>query len=356
MANTALTGTFSVDDLLAVRNASAAEFGLDNINKALQADLSFYNGLVSEQMGLFAENLTVQSKIYGASVLHQMEQVDEFGVAPSKKGYSTGDVSFPLRMYSSSIGWTQKFLEIATPEELASEYLSVRAGHSYEINKQIKKAIYNNTNYTFVDKLSNGVSLTVRRFLNADSQAIPDFQGTSFTASSHTHYVASATLTGVAINSLISNVQEHGHTRGLKLIINIADKPDMVALTGTGSFVPLSNAIMVYNASDSTLTKLDNTDLANQMIGYWDGNVEVWVKPYAVENYMLCITSEGEKALGFRQRPQASLQGLRLVSDLPGFPLISKSFEAEFGLAVNSRTSGAVLYFANATWANPTIS
>ena len=355
MANTSLTGTFSVDDLLAVRNASAAEFGMDKINQALQADLSFYNNLVSEQMSLFAENLTEQSRVYGASVLHQMSEVDEFGVAPSKKGYSTGDVSFPLRLYSSSIGWTQKHLDIATPNELLSEYLSVRTGHSYEINKQIKKAIYNNTNATFVDKNFNGVSLTVRRFLNADGQAIPDYEGTSFTAASHTHYMANSTLTGSAVDLLISNVQEHGHTRGLKLIINIADKSKMIGLTGTGSFVPLGNAVMVYNASDSTMTRLDNTDLNNQHIGYWN-DIEVWVKPYAVANYMLCITSEGEKPLGFRQRPQSSLQGLRLVSEIPGFPLISKSFEAEFGVAVNSRTSGAVLYFANATWANPTIS
>lgn len=353
MANSAVTGTYSVDDLLAVRNASAADFGADKIFDALKADLSFYNGLVQEQLSLFAQPLTEQMRVYGGSVLHQMTEVDEFGAAPGKKAYITGDVSFPLRLYSSSIGWTQKYLDIASPSELMSEYLAVRSGHSYEITRQIKKAIYNKDNYTFVDRLTNGVTLTIRRFVNADGQPIPDFEGKSFDGSTHTHYLARAsTLANSDINGLVSTVTEHGHTRGLMLIVSLASKASLTALSG---FTPLGNAVMVYNATDTTKVTLDNTDLNNQHIGFW-GDIPVWVKPYAVDNYILCICTEGEKPLGFRQRPQDSLKGLRLVSEIPGFPLVSKSFEAEFGLAVNARTAGAVLYIGGTTWANPTIS
>lgn len=352
MANTSLTGSYSVDDLLAVRNASAADFGADKIFDTLKEDLAFYNGLVSEQMTKFAQDLTEQVRNYGSSNLHQMLEIDEFGVAPSRKSLASSDVSFPLRMYSSSIGWTQKYLDIATPAEIASEYMAIRTGHSYELNKQLKKAIYNNTNYSFVDKLTNGVTLTVRRFLNGDGEVIPDFQGTSFTAATHTHYSATSSLTAAGIDALVSNVTEHGHTNDLMLVIDGSDKADIRALSG--SFVPLSNAVIQYNASDVSRMSIDNSDLGNQMIGYWK-DIPVWVKPYAVANYMLCITSAGEKALGFRQRKQASLRGLRLVSELPGYPLVSKSFEAEFGIAVNNRSAGAVLYFGSGTWANPTI-
>lgn len=353
MANSNPTGIYSVDDLLAVRNASAAEFGAEKVFDTLKNDLSFYNGLISEQMSFMAENVDEQSRVYGGSVLHEMTQVDEYGVAPSKKGYITSDVSFPLRLFSSSIGWTQKYLEVASPAELMSEYLSVRGGHSYEVTRQIKNAIYNKDNYTFVDRLTNSVSLTIRRFVNADGQAIPDFNGKSFDGASHTHYKAKAgaSLANADIDGLVSNVTEHGHTRGLMLVVSLANKAAITALTG---FTPLSSKVMVYNATDSTVVKLDTTDLDNQHIGYW-GDIPVWVKPYAVENYVLCITTEGEKALGFRQRKQDSLKGLRLVSEIPSFPLISKSFEAEFGVAVNSRTSGAVLYIGGTTWANATI-
>jgi len=354
MANTALTGTYSVDDLLAVRYASAAEFGADKIFDALKADLSFYNGMVKEQLSLLAEPLTEQSRVYGGSTLHQMTQVDEFGVAPSQKAHVTSDVSFPLRLFSSSIGWTQKYLDIASPNELMSEYLAVRSGHSYEITRQIKKAIYNSSNYTFVDKLTNGVSLTVRRFVNADSQPIPDYNGNSFTASSHTHYIAKAasSLANTDIDGLVTKVTEHGHTRGLMLVIALANKATVTALTG---FTPLGSAVMVYNATDTTKTVLDNTDLNNQHIGYW-GDIPVWVKPYAVSNYVLCVSVDGEKPLGFRERKQDSLKGLRLVSDVPGYPLVSKSFEAEFGIGVNCRTAGAVLYIGGTSWADATIS
>lgn len=359
MANTALTGTYSVDDLLAVRNASSAEYGVDKIFDTLQRDLAFYNGMVNEQMSLFAEPLTEQVRTWGSSNMHRMTQVDEYGVAPSQKAFGSADVSFPLRLFSSSIGWTQKYLDIASPSEIMSEYLGVRSGHSYEINQQIAKAIYNNTNASWVDRLTNGVTLTIRRFLNADSQAIPDYNGVSFTAASHTHYNARVgTLAKSDINSLISHVTEHGHTKGLMLVVSLTDKNTLIGLGATSGseigFTALGYNHMVYNASDTTKISIDNTDLNNQLIGFW-GDVQVWVKPYAIANYILCITSEGEKALGFRQRAQSSLRGLRLVSEIPGYPLVSKSFEAEFGVAVNCRTAGAVLYIGDTTWANPTI-
>lgn len=353
MANISQTGTFSVDDLLAVRYASAAEFGADKIFDALKNDLAFYNGMVTEQMGIMAEVLSEQSRVYGGSTLHKMVQVDEFGKAASQKAFVTSDVSFPLRLFSSSIGWTSKYAEIATPAEMASEYLAVRGGHSYEITRQIKKAIYANTNYTFVDKLTNGVSLGVKRFVNADSATIPDYNGVSFDGASHTHYAARiSTLAASDITTLVSNVTEHGHTRGLMLVIALADKATVAALGSP--YVALGNAVIAYNNTDTTKMMLDNSDLNNQMIGFW-GDIPVWVKPYAVANYILCISGDGEKPLGFRQRAQSSLQGLRLVAEIPGYPLVSKSFEAEFGVGVNCRTAGAVLYIGNTTWADATI-
>jgi hypothetical protein len=49
------------------------------------------------------------------------------------------------------------------------------------------------------------------------------------------------------------------------------------------------------------------------------------------------------------------MQGLRVAALNNDYPLLAKDMEAEFGIAVWTRTNGAVLYDANATYADPTI-
>ena len=354
MANTNLVGVYSVEDLLEVRNSSAAEFGQDKIFATLQADLAFYNEQVNEQLSMLAEPLTEQMRTWGGSVMHRGTKIDQFGVAPGKKGYVASNVSFPIYDWSYSVGWTNKYLQKASPAELMSEYLAIRQGHSYDMTQEIKRALFNNTNYTFVDKGNNGVSLTIKRLLNGDGDAIPDYQGTAFTAASHTHYVARAsTLADSDINSLVSNITEHGHTTGLQIAINIAQKDTVANLAG---FTPLGSALMAYNATDTTKLTLDNKDLNNQCIGIWNHSIPVWVKPWVPANYILCLSADAEKPLGFRQEKNPALRGLRLASTMPNYPLLSETYESTYGFGVNARSSAAILYVGATSWANPTIS
>lgn len=354
MANTNLTGIYSVEDLLEVRNSSAAEFGQDKIFATLQADLTFYNEQVNEQLSVFAESLTEQMRTWGGSVMHRGTKIDQFGVAPGKKGYVSSNVSFPIYDWSYSVGWTNKYLQKASPAELMSEYLAIRQGHSYDMTQEIKRAIFNNTNYTFVDKNNNGVSLTIKRLLNADGDSIPDYQGTAFTASTHTHYVARvSTLANSDVDSLVSNVTEHGFTTGLIIAINIAQKSTISAL---GGFTALGSALIAYNSTDTTKLTLDNSDLNNQMIGLWNDSIFIWVKPWVPANYILCMSTDADKVLGFRQEKNPALRGLRLAASMPNYPLMAETYESTYGFGVNARSSAAVLYIGGTTWANPTIS
>jgi hypothetical protein len=351
------TGTYSLEDLRQQRFASAAEFGLDTINKVLQADLLYYNAQVQDQLQLLAEPLTEQSRVYGASASNPMVEVDEYGVAPSHETLVGTTISFPLKLYKSAIGWTSKYLEIATPEEIVEQYLKARRGHAAQLILQLRRAIFNSTNYTHVDKLTNGVSLTIRRLINADGEAIPDSPaGVSFTAATHDHYNARVgTLANSDVDSLVSDVTEHGNTRGLKIIIALSDKATLTALTG---FVALGDRGFVYNANDSTVRTYNFDDLENQLIGYWrQSNVEVWVKPWALASYWLCVaTGIPEKCVGFRQRKQTNLQGLRIVPMLTNdYPLIAQNMEAEFGFGIWNRSAAAVLYTGGTSFVDPGI-
>ena len=351
------TGMYNLDDLRAARFSSAAEFGLDTINEILQRDLANFNAQMTDQLTLLADPLTVQSRIYGTSAAQAMVEMDEFGAAPSRKQLPGETVSFPLRLYAQTLGWTSKSLQIADSAEIVEKFLQLRTGYSNEVIKQVRLSMYNDTNYSFIDVLTDGITLAVKRFLNADSQRIPDSPaGAEFDADTHTHYLASATgtVSNADIDTLVNHVTEHGNTRGIKLVIHMDNKAAISLLTG---FEALGDAGIIYNASDTTLKKANFGDLENQLIGYWrTSSVEVWVKPWAVANYPLCVATEGvEKPLGYRQREQASLRGFRIDAKVNDYPLIAEFTEAEFGFGVWNRTAGAIMFITDTTYANPSL-
>ncbi|KKN52915.1 hypothetical protein LCGC14_0607770 [marine sediment metagenome] len=351
-------GTYSLVDLLQQRFASAAEFGLDTINEILQRDLANYNSQVNDQMGLFADPLVKQSRIYGVSAVNSMTEVDEFGQAPSNRNLPGVTVSFPLSMYKSALGWTSKYMEIATPREIASKFLESRRGHAQQLILQMRRSIFNSNNFTHIDKLTNGVSLAIKRLINADSADIPDSPaGATFDGSTHDHYNArAAALANADVNGLVSDVTEHGNTRGVKIIVTLG--ADKTAISALSLFIPISDPGLIYHTANETRRKEAFEDLENQLIGFWgDTSVEVWVKPWGLTGYFLCVaTGMPEKPIGFRQRKQTALQGLRILPSISGeYPLLAQNMEAEFGMGIWNRTAGAVLYTGATSWVNPAI-
>jgi hypothetical protein len=119
--------------------------------------------------------------------------------------------------------------------------------------------------------------------------------------------------------------------------------------------VPSYVQVPAYNVTVPNV----RTDLGNQynrLLGYF-GAAEVWVKPWAIADYMfIWDAAAAGKPLKFRQRTATSLQGLRIAAELPLYPLYAKYFEAEYGIGVWTRTNGVAVHFANATYQSPTIS
>ena len=327
------TGILSIKDLLASRFTSAAQFGLDTINKTLQADVDYFNSQVVEQVGSLAEMTSDRQRIYGTSAAISMVEVDEFGLARSKKNLVGGSVAAPLRKFESVLAWTNDYLKVASPAELVETYLKARKGYSMSIIKQVKKAIFNKDNYSYTDQFVDNVALGIKRLVNADGAVIPDSPaGATFDGATHTHYFGT-TGTGVAnadIDFQVTHLTEHGHTNAVKLVIALADASAIKALTG---FVTLGDGGIVYGNSDTTARKLDFSDLENQLIGYWrNSSVEVWVKPWGTANYSFVYSEgAGEKPLIYRVRPQTALQGFRIAAQFDSHPLVAQVAQAEFG-------------------------
>lgn len=350
MAN---TGILTIDELRQVKYASAVKFGLDNINQVLSSDLAQYNGMVQEQMGYLAVSTTDQAKVWGSSASVGFIEMDEFGTPISKKNVVGSTVMFPIRVWGAALGWTEKFLQLHTPAELIERYDQIKRGHAENMLARIQKALFNNVNFDQVDPFT-GVTLNVKRLINADSSLIPQFGGTSFNGATHTHYLArTSTLANADIDGAISTVTEHGMTKGVKIFVNSANIAAVMALSKAKA---LDSSLMAYAGVSSTIAKLDMSDTSNYLAGYWAGLYEIHVKPSQMipSGYILvCATEEVEKPLAFRQLAQSELQGLRIDAPMASHPLVAQNMEAIFDFGVFNRLSASVLYVGNTTWANP---
>jgi hypothetical protein len=349
-------GTYTLADLIAVRFQSINEFGENTVADVLRADLAAHNAIVTEMVADLAMLTTDTQAVYGSGAVGQMVEVDEFGRSETQKVAPGSTVAFPLRLFQYGIGWTRKFLQNATPADLAQAQLAAEEAHRREIRYQIKNAIFGPTNYTFTDYLVNNVSLGVKRFVNADSAAIPDApDGSTFTASSHTHYDGAASLTTTVLDAAITDLIEHGHGARVMVAIHYSDAATFEALTGFVKAIPQYVQVPAYNVT----TPATRTDLGNQynrLVGYY-GAAEVWVKPWAVDNYMfLWDAGSTQKPLAFRQRAGGDpVQGLQLAAELDAYPLRADYYEAEFGIGVWTRTNGVAVRFDNGTYAAPTL-
>jgi len=348
-----ITGTYDINTLLATRNASVAEFGLDTVQTVLQADIAAHNAVVMEMVSELCDISPDRQRVYGTSAAGEMVEVDEYGRAPTQRVLTGASVGFPMRLFQYAIGWTRKWFESRTPADMAQAVLGAESAHLRAIQREIKKAIFLSANYTFKDFLVDNVSLSVKRLLNADSAEIPAGpNGETYDGATHDHYNAASTLAAADLLANVNDVIEHGHGGMVKLAINKADEAAVRLLTG---FTAYPDPRLVLRATDAPGETLDISRLDNRAIGIF-GGAEVWVKPWTPANYFLAWDAASpNKPLVFRQRAATSLQGLRIAADIDDYPLYAQYMEAEYGIGVWTRTNGAVLYVGGSSYVDPTI-
>lgn len=330
---------------------------MDNIIEVLNRDLAAHNRIMIELVSGLCEVTTDRQRIYGSSVSGEMQEVDEYGQAATQRSTQGSTVAFPLRKFQYPLGFTRRWLAMNTPADLAEVFLAAQKAHRRRVERQIKRAFFLKTNYTFQDHLVDNVDLGVKRLINADGAPIPNGpqDGEVFDGAVHDHYTAEATLSTGGVDILIDNVIEHSLGADIKIGINRTDEADWRALTG---FVPYADSrLEVFRNStspDVPFVRLDQSVTVNRAIGLYNA-AEVLVKSWVPATYAACWDNGWSKPLAFRQDQVATFQGLQMVAEETSHPLLAQYMEAFFGVGVWERTAMACLFFANATWVDPTI-
>ncbi len=347
-------GTLSILDTLASSQTTVAEYGEDRAFEQIQAALDAHNAQVNDMTGWLAETTPDRQRRYGSQDTMRMVELDEFGAPDAQKLSAGVTVGFPLRMSGIALQWTRSYLLRARTDELAAQVTGTLDADRLATIRDMKRALMISGNYTFDDRLVDGVDLAVKRLVNADSASIPlGPNGESFDATTHTHYVARvSTLAATDISAIIRNVAEHFSQGDTVLLINQASE---TAVRGfTSNFTPYVDArIIPAQSAQVGRASLSVNNIYDRAIGIFD-TAEVQVKPWVPANYMVAIQRGVEKPLVRRIDPIAG-DGLQLVYEDERHPLRARAWERRQGFGVWNRVAAAVLYTGNTSYADPTI-
>lgn len=352
------TGTLDMASLLEIRTGNIADFGLDRITESFQAELAIHNGLMTEMVSGLCFMTTDTTVTYGGSADGEMVEADEYARVPTQVTEGFGSFDIPFRSFQYGIGWTSEWFKRSTPADLAQAVLNAQDAHIRRVMRDIRRALFVPTNYTFVDYAATQRQLNVKRLLNADGMAIPmGPYGKVFDAATHTHYdaidwnAATTQQRGDALVALAEDVVEHGHQSRVVIVIARSDEAKVRTATGFQPYIDQR----VIAAPGQPEQQANPVDLENRAIGII-GIAEVWVKPWGQPNYPFAYDSgapSDKKPLAFRQEAATSLQGLRTVAKISAYPLEAEYMKADFGIGVKERTNGAVLYLGGGTYVAP---
>ncbi len=185
-------GTLTRFDTLATAyNTTVAKFGEDLAWQAIQDALDAHNQQLNEAMGEFVESSTDRLRRYGGPDSMAMDELDEFATPDAQKISAGVTVAFPLKMYGIALQWTRLYFQNAMASEIAAQTVAAQDADIKAIHRELKKALFFTSNYTFLDRRVDGISLGVKALVNADGAAIPIApDGTTFNGATHTHYLS----------------------------------------------------------------------------------------------------------------------------------------------------------------------
>lgn len=351
-------GTLTTLDTLATLRAQSgviAEIGEDFAFESIDLALQVHNQLLQEAVADFIEPSTDRLRRYGGPDQMQMEELDEFGTAGAQKINAGATMGFPLQFFGGGLQWSRLYFQNATGAELAAQVSAMMDADVKNVLKRLKYALMTPTNYTFEDRRVDHVNLPIKALVNADSAPIPIApDGTTFNASTHTHYLGTNSFVASDLTGLVNTVIEHFLHGSVKVVINTASEASVRALSG---FYPYFDARLTptISTTNADQVSLDVMNLTNRAIGVY-GPAEIWIKPWCPANYMIAYMVEPQqKPLVMRTR-NAGSGDLELLFDNEIYPLRARNYGREFGFGVWNRVAAAVLYLSNSTYAAPALS
>jgi hypothetical protein len=354
-------GTMSVFDTLGARRIAAGDligiYDPATIYEQVQVYLRAHNNLMNMMENDLFTSTTDRFYTWGNVNTVSMMRADEFSrPRASKMVVDPTEGGYPLEKYQAAYQVTQEFMDNKTMGDLDTLISGIANADVTNRLVTLRDVLFNPTNNTnYKDISTDSYTLKIRAFLNADSTYIPNNKyGVTFDPATHTHFLGTSSFAAADLLAQIKTVQEHYPELppSIRVYANGAQEQTIRGFTG---FYPYWDRRIDPGANTArAIGDLDLTNTVDRPIGVFDA-AQIWIKPWMPAGYTFAFHPNAPKPLKRRVRPMAGgMRGdLRIVAQLPLYPLFAEMMEREEGFGVWERTNGCALKCDNATYSAP---
>lgn len=342
-----LYGLLNMQDLA---NERVTEVGVDRVMSAVDQSFAEHNRQLDALMGLFVTRTTKFKGRFQTAANARLQPLDNSGRALPIKPSGKYDLAWPLQMGGAAWGYDYVTGQKLTVGEIARVTTTMLDADARWIRDHILAALFykSSTNpWTFVDDehgslsiygLANGDSTTYNLISGADSSATDD------------HLLFDDTPAQDTFITIYNELMEHPENGGDVIAFIPTNLRTLVEAIAT--FYPIEDPDLRIGAASTVLSGRLGVPVPGQVLGKVE---KVWIVEWKSlpDDYIVGVTTEGERPLAMREDEEASLRGFKQVAVREDHPWYEKQWLRRAGVGAWNRV-GAIVVKDAASYSIPT--
>lgn len=348
MPNQILYGFVNLKNVFAERVTGAR---IEEVNTAIVQSVDEHNRQLNALLGLFADPVTVSQRRFKSAVAARLQPLDENGRAKPILPAGYYDTGFPI--WDAGTAWGANFIARAkmTVADANRVTLTMIGADKRWVRDQLLAALFAADNFTFPDP--DDGNITVKPIANGDSDVYLLAAGSDQNATAD-HQVAQAAAISDAANpfpAMVTALTSHPENGGE--VVALIPTNLKASVEGLATFHPVSDPNLRLGTGQTELVGRLNVTLPGTLIGYEDSGAWIVEWPSLPDSYTIGVTTEGDRALGMRQHPEAELQGFAKRAERNDHPFYESQFSRHLGFGANNRVGAYVVRVGNGTYDEP---
>lgn len=342
-----LYGLLNMADLYDQR---VTEVGVDQTATAITQSVIEHNRQLDALISLFVTRTTKFKSRFLTAANARLQPLDNSGRALPIKPSGKYDVSWPIQMAGTAWGFDSVTGVKITVGEVARVMNTMLDADSRWMRDHILAALlYKSTTnpWTFVDDehgslsiygLANGDTVTYNLMTGVDSGATDD------------HLLFDATLTADTFQAMYTELTEHPENSGD--VIAFIPSNQKATVEALSTFYPIEDPDLRIGTASTVLAGRLGVAVPGMVLGKIE---KVWVVEWKSlpDDYIIGVTTGGERALAMREDPEAELRGFKQVATREDYPWFERQYRRRAGFGGWNRV-GACVFKVAGSYTTPT--
>ena len=322
------------------------------VNTAIAATMTEHNRQLDAFLALFADRTTDYTRRYRTPTANRLQPLDENGRARPIRTAGYYDIAFPMHEAGTAWGQTYQASLKNTVEDVNNRMSTLLFGDIMWMRDHIFAALFSNTNWTYTDE-EHG-ALTIKGLANSDTDTYMIQTGAQ-SGTVDTHYLAQANAiddSNDPFAAIRAELLEHPENGG-----------EVIALIPTGLKASVQALTGYYPANDPNINRGPNAArvvgsigaaVPGVQFGYHDDGVWLVEWPIMPANYIIAVTTAGDRPLAMREDTVSQLRGFNKVADRNDYPYFESQYLRKAGFGAQNRVGAVVQRIGNGSYAIPT--